>query len=52
VAVHHAAAGERHQRNFLLFARLKADGRAGGNIQTHAVSGARSKSSAEFTSKK
>ncbi len=40
VAVYRAHAAERHQRDFFFLAGLKADRRARGNIQTHAVRGA------------
>ena len=37
MSVHHAAAGECHQRDFLLFARFEARSRAGSDIQPHAA---------------
>jgi hypothetical protein len=39
VSVNLAAAAVRDQRNFFLFAGLKANGRPGGDIQAHSVSG-------------
>ena len=40
MAVHDAGAGKRNQSDLFFFTRLESRGRAGGDIQAHAVGGA------------